>query len=95
MVVESAAGGVVYRACGVLPIPWDSLVKLARVRTVITWLHLPGHTAYPLNELVDTPARLVPIKYISDRPGDAVPWSILLSHMDKVPWLWLTADAHR
>eukprot|EP00959_Pyramimonas_sp_CCMP1952_P156006 3263076-Pyramimonas_sp.AAC.1 len=95
MVVEAAAGGVMYKYCCALPILLDSLVKLARVRTVITWLHVPGHAAYPLNELVDALARLVSIKDISNRPEDGVPWSILRSQMDKVPWIWLTAGAHR
>eukprot|EP00959_Pyramimonas_sp_CCMP1952_P224084 4685274-Pyramimonas_sp.AAC.1 len=95
MVVEAAARHVMYRSCGALPILLDSLVKLARVRTVITWLHVPGHTAHPLNELVDTLARRVSVKDLSDRPEDGMPWSILLSQMDKVPRLWLTADTHR
>eukprot|EP00959_Pyramimonas_sp_CCMP1952_P028916 606762-Pyramimonas_sp.AAC.1 len=81
--VEAAAGGVMHRCCGALPIRLDSLVMLARVRAVLTWLHVPGHTAYPLNELVDTLARSVSVKDIADRPEDAVPWSMLLSHMDK------------
>eukprot|EP00959_Pyramimonas_sp_CCMP1952_P304251 6367551-Pyramimonas_sp.AAC.1 len=59
MMVEAAAGGVLCRYCGALPILLDSLVKLARARTVITWLHGPGCAAYPLNELVDAVARLV------------------------------------
>eukprot|EP00959_Pyramimonas_sp_CCMP1952_P109701 2294617-Pyramimonas_sp.AAC.1 len=80
MVVETAAGGPMYRYCGALPIRSDSLVKLARVRTVLTWLHVPSHAAYPLNELVDARARRVSIKDIADRPEDAVPWSILLSY---------------
>eukprot|EP00959_Pyramimonas_sp_CCMP1952_P331543 6942658-Pyramimonas_sp.AAC.1 len=71
MVVETAAGCVLCRSCGPLPILLDSLVKLARVRTVITWLHVPGHAAYPMNELVDTIARLVSTKDISGRPEDA------------------------
>eukprot|EP00959_Pyramimonas_sp_CCMP1952_P111245 2327279-Pyramimonas_sp.AAC.1 len=78
MVVEAAAGNVMYRYCGALPILLDSLVKLARVR-----LHVPGHTAHPLNELVDALARRVSIMDIPDRPEDRVPWSIRLSQMDK------------
>eukprot|EP00959_Pyramimonas_sp_CCMP1952_P214282 4483688-Pyramimonas_sp.AAC.1 len=95
MAVEAAEGGVMYRSGGVLPILLDSLVKLARVRNVIACLHAPGRTAYPLNELVDTLPRLVSIKDISDRPEDAVPWSMLHSHMDTVPRSWLTAEAYR
>eukprot|EP00959_Pyramimonas_sp_CCMP1952_P196251 4103067-Pyramimonas_sp.AAC.1 len=86
MVVEAAAGDAMHRSCGALPILLDSLAELARVRAVITRLHVPGRTAYPLNELVDRFARLASVKDISDCPEDAAPWSILLSHMDKVPW---------
>eukprot|EP00959_Pyramimonas_sp_CCMP1952_P004282 90115-Pyramimonas_sp.AAC.2 len=75
MVVEAAAGGVMYRSGGALPIQLVSLGKLARVRTLITWLHIPGHAAYPLNEVVDALARLVSVsvKDISNRPEDGVP----------------------
>eukprot|EP00959_Pyramimonas_sp_CCMP1952_P086954 1818903-Pyramimonas_sp.AAC.1 len=61
MVVEAAAGGVMYRSCGALPALLDSLVQLARVRTV-------ANTAHPLDELVDALACLASTKDISDRP---------------------------
>eukprot|EP00959_Pyramimonas_sp_CCMP1952_P391836 8211491-Pyramimonas_sp.AAC.1 len=83
MVVKGAAGGVMNNSCSVLPTLLDFLVKPARMRTVITWSHVPGHAAYPLNEPVDALARLVSMEDISDRPEDGVPWSILLSHMGK------------
>eukprot|EP00959_Pyramimonas_sp_CCMP1952_P266286 5567402-Pyramimonas_sp.AAC.1 len=73
MVVDAAAGGAMYNYCSVLPILLESLVRLARVRTVLTWSYVPGHTAYPLNELVDALARLVSKKDISDRTEDGVP----------------------
>ena len=58
MVVKAANFGSTFPYCGDLPVLLDGLIKLARVTTQVTWKHVHGHSADPLNELADTLATL-------------------------------------
>ena len=87
-VVQTAQGGTVAEPMRQARALLDGICKILRLKRNFTWEHVHGHQADPLNEMVDTVARLYSLGLLP--PPSLPPHLDLLREQEhSLAWLWL------